>query len=141
MGILTSSQFGLRLQNLLNIKVGSPNLPSRGNQDLFSSKLEGRLDNYKRGKVAPEDYGVDVEISSRSASVSEALAATDPKALKNYNALLSGLTYTKSARVVTNVEFALRKLSNIPSEEEAQAQTDKVLEAFNLSTETKPQAS
>ena len=131
MGLLSLSPFGLRIQSFFSGSSSTKRQPL-GGQDLFSTKLEGRLDNYKKGISAPEDTGVDVEISRRSAATSDALAQSDPKALQNYNSLLSGLTYTRSARVVANVEFAVRSLSNIPSEQEAKAQTDQILAAYNL---------
>lgn len=131
MGLLSLSPFGLRIQSFFSSSSPTKRQSLSG-QDLFSTKLEGRLDNYKKGISAPDDVGVDVEISRRSAATSDALAQSDPKALQSYNSLLSGLTYTRSARVVANVEFAVRSLSNIPSEEEAKAQTDQILAAYNL---------
>lgn len=140
MGLLSLSPFGLRIQSFFSSATPGRKQPL-GGQDLFSTKLEGRLDNYNKGRTAPDDIGVDVEISRRSAAASDALAQTDPKALQNYNSLLSGLTYTRSARIVANVEYAVRSLSNIPTEKEAEAQTNKILAAYNLPPLTEDKAS
>ncbi len=138
MGTIAFSQFGLSL------RATSPdsNLSrtSFTNQTLFNSRLEARLDNYRRGLSLGDDFNVDAEVAARNSEVANSLAVQDPTALRSYTSLLSGLTYSRSARVVSNVEFALRKMSGIPSEEEAKKQTDKIVEAYTKAEDAKKAA-
>jgi hypothetical protein len=67
--------------------------------------------------------------------VNAALASTNPEALGRYQAVLTSLNSADSARLVSSVEFNVRKLSQIPSEEEAQAVTDKIVAALKESQE------
>jgi hypothetical protein len=130
MGFVGFTRFGLT-STFASLKgLGSSFSPKRTDESLFTSKLEGRLDNLSKGRETGSDLAVDIEISSRDAAVNQSLASQDPKALQSYTALLSGLSYSRSARIITNVDYTVRSLSTIPSEEEAQAQTDKVVAAY-----------
>ncbi len=130
MGFVGFTRFGLT-STFASLKgLGSSFSPRRTDETLFTSKLEGRLDNLSKNRNTGSDLAVDIEIASRDANVSQSLASQDPKALQSYSALLSGLNYSRSARVVTNVEYTIRSLASIPSEEEAQAETDKVVAAY-----------
>ena len=112
------------------LKGSRSSSPRPSDPNLFLSQLEGRLDNLQKGRVAGSDFVVDAQIVDRNNRVNDALASQDPGLLKNYNSLLTGLTYSKSARVVTEVEYSLRTLSTIPTEKEAKAATDKVVAAY-----------
>ena len=139
MGFISITPFGLATHSP-TYGSNPSSYSRRTNENVFSANLEHRIRDYKSGRHDYTDGLVDAEIASRDVSVTTALSNSDPGALRNYSSLLSGLTYDKSARVVSSVEFTIRHLSNIPTQEEAQAETDKIVEAFKQREEKPPAA-
>lgn len=104
--------------------------PKRTNQDLFASNLEARFSNARSGAYTYTDKQFDNEIASRDGSINQSLSSSDPNTLRSYSGYLSGLGYNNSARLVSNVEYSIRKLSSIPSKEESEAQTKLIVDAY-----------
>jgi hypothetical protein len=78
----------------------------------FSSRLEGYLDEVKKGR-APLFDSVPVALSRKASRAATTLAETDPKALQLSGAYSTALEYDKKARFVSQVSDLTLLLSTI----------------------------
>lgn len=73
----------------------------------FINSVEKHLGDVRSG-VGYISKDVAGQLSGRNASVSEILAETNPRALKDYSGYSSALNYSERARLVTGIEQSIR---------------------------------
>ena len=130
MNYLALTRFGLAVISRLSQAEPAPSRAQPVNENLFLGNLEKRISDLHHGTSDAVDIAVDAELANRNSSVNDALANQDPKALQLYSSFLSGMSYDRSARIVSGVEYGVRMMSTIPSKAEAQAETDRIVAAY-----------